>query len=514
MNIEAHVGRLIEPLTGRHWDRPEIRRQILSRTRAYLSAGIEPGDRVFVHFGNRLEFFAELLAIWRVGACAIPVDPLLTPYEVAKLAGFAQARFSVHDDASDPAALAAAAGTILRNTLEVEDDFGKAAEWTLPPAAPRLDDDAIILFTSGSTGNPKGVVHTHRALLAGWMSRKEALGLARYRRTLCVVSTQFNLGLIENSLYPWLSGCDLFLAPPAKADVIMQLGSLIDEHRIEYMASVPAIWSLALRSASPPKEASLKRVHVAAAPLSASTWRQIQEWAGTPAVFNAYGATETASTVAGTNGSAVVPETGLIGEATCAAIKIVTPEADADPLSEGAERAAGETGMIWVQAPALMKGYFRRQDLTDAVLRQGWFMTGDLGLLDERGRLFLKGRERDEINKGGVKVNPSEVDEVVEQYPATKDVCTFACEDDFYGENVGLAVVLEDRSDRSVIGLYDWIRDRLAEHTRPARWYLVDEILRTSRGKMNRESVLRACRLVPPLNLRELLGRYERSDDE
>jgi acyl-CoA synthetase (AMP-forming)/AMP-acid ligase II len=514
MNIGANVGCLIEPLTGRHWKKPEIQSQILARIHAHRAAGLEPGDRVFIHFGNRLEFFAELLAIWRLGACAIPVDPLLTPYEMAKLAAFAQARFSVYDDATDPAALADAAGTILRHTLELGDSSSKASELTLPAAVPRLDDEALILFTSGSTGNPKGVVHTHRALLAGWLGRKEALGLERYRRTLCVVSTQFNLGLIENSLYPWLSGCDLFVAPPSKADLIMELGALIDEHEINYMASVPAIWSLALRSAAPPRKGSLKRVHVAAAPLSTNTWGQIQEWAGTTAVFNAYGATETASTVAGTTGDNVVPESGLVGEPTCARIKIVRAGVDADPLAADAECAAGETGMIWVQTPALMKGYFRRQDLTDAVVRQGWFMTGDLGLLDDRRRLFLKGREREEINKGGVKVYPSEVDEVVEEYPATRDVCTFAYEDNFYGENVGLAVVLDDRSDRSIVGLYDWIKARLAEHKHPARWYLVDEILRTGRGKINRESVMRACRLVTPLDLRKVLSRHHGSDDK
>ena len=162
--------------------------------------------------------------------------------------------------------------------------------------------------------------------------------------------------------------------------------------------------------------------------------------------------------------------------------------------------------MVWLHTPALMKGYFQRQDLTDAAVRQGWFLTGDIGLIDDRGRLFLKGRERDEINKGGLKVFPADVDEVVEQYPATQDVCTFGYEDDFYGENVGLAIVLDDPGDRSVLGLYDWIRIHLAEHKHPVRWYLLDEIPRTSRGKINRDSVRRACLEKPPLNLRALLS--------
>jgi oxalate---CoA ligase len=514
MSIGADVGCLTEPVAGRHWDRPEIRRQILARIHAYRSAGIEPGDRVLILFGNRLEFFVELLALWRLGACAIPVDPRLTPFEVEKLAAAAQARFSVCDDATEPATLAAVAGTIMRNTLEPHDGAGQGSEPKHPDAAPRLDDDALILFTSGSTGGPKGVVHTHRSLLARWMSLRQHLGLERYRRTLCVLPTHFGHGLICNALFPWLSGCDLFIAPPFKADLTMQLGALIDEHQISFMSSVPSIWNLALKAAAPPEKGSLARVHVGSAPLSADTWGQVQEWAGTTEVFNAYGITETGSWVAGTTGNQVVPESGLIGEGWGATIKILKAGSDDSLLGADSECEAGETGMVWLHTPALMKGYLDRQDLTDAAVRGGWFMTGDLGLLDDRGRLFLKGRERDEINKGGIKVFPADVDEVVEQYPATRDVCTFACKDDFYGEDVGMAVVLADRSDRAVIGLYDWIRARLAAHKHPARWYVVDEIPRTSRGKVNRDSVMRACLAATPLDLREVLSRHGWSADK
>ena len=99
MNFESTVGSLTEPVTGRHWDSREIQRQMLKCIHAYLSAGIEPGDRVLIHFGNRLEFFAELLALWSLGACAIPVDARLASFELEKLAGAAQAKLNVIDDA-------------------------------------------------------------------------------------------------------------------------------------------------------------------------------------------------------------------------------------------------------------------------------------------------------------------------------------------------------------------------------------------------------------------------------
>ena len=161
--------------------------------------------------------------------------------------------------------------------------------------------------------------------------------------------------------------------------------------------------------------------------------------------------------------------------------------------------------MVWLNTPALMKGYFKRQDLTNAAIQQGWFKTGDIGMLDDRGRLFLRGRERDEINKGGFKVFPADIDEVVEQYSITSEVCTFGFEDDFYGENVGMALVLEDTSEQSIRGLHEWISSHLAQHKHPERWYLLDEIPRTSRGKVNRDSVMKACMKQAPLDLRVLL---------
>src|SRR5262249_36257686 len=113
----------------------------------------------------------------------------------------------------------------------------------------RLDDDALILFTSGTTGQPKGVVHTHRSLLARWTSLRHHLGTKASARTLCLLPTHFGHGLICNCLYPWLAGNDLYILPPFKPDVISQLGGVIDDHRITFMSSVPSVWRIAQRIA-------------------------------------------------------------------------------------------------------------------------------------------------------------------------------------------------------------------------------------------------------------------------
>lgn len=506
MFLDLDTGTLTEPISGRHWDGAEIRHQVGLRIATYQSRGLQSGDRVLIHFGNRLEFFAELLAVWRLGGCVIPVDSRLTPFELGKLLTAATPRFSVIDDSTPADTVTAVSDVTLLHTLQ--QDVGRRPG-AVSGKHPRLDDDALILFTSGSTGEPKGVVHSHRSLRARWITLRQSLGVEPYRRTLCLLPTHFGHGLICNCLYPWLSGCDLYVTPPFRPELIMRLGALLDEHRITFMSSVPSLWNLALKAAKPPAVGSLQRIHIGSAPLSQALWRKVQQWAAINDVINAYGITETASWVAGTTGNAVEPEDGLIGQPWGATIKVLRCHDTQAVLTPEMECGPGEAGMVWLNTPGLMKGYFQRQDLTDSVVCQGWFMTGDIGLIDARGNLLLKGRERDEINKGGLKIFPADIDAVIAQFADVVDVCTFGFEDPYYGENVGVAVVLESHGEALLRALHDWIEAHLAEHKRPARWYVRDEIPRTSRGKINRSSVMQACLATEPVDLHKVLRHQD-----
>jgi acyl-CoA synthetase (AMP-forming)/AMP-acid ligase II len=486
------VGQLVEPLTGRHWDAPAVTREVSARTARYQRRGLRPGDRVLLHFGNRLDFFAELLAVWRSGGVAVPLDSTLTRVELERLAETVAPRFAVVDDATD--------GSIARalpSGAAVVDATEALPPADLPADQARPARDALVLFTSGSSGVPKGVVHTHASLAARWSALREELGLSAYARALCLLPTHFGHGLICNSLFPWLAGQDLFITPAFRPDLLLRLGAIIDEHRISFLSSVPAMWRLALRVARPPRGGTLRRVHCGSAPLPATLWESVRAWAGTPEVFNTYGLTETGSWVAGTSGGPFTPADGLIGPPWGAVLHV--QRADAAPC------ATGEVGEVWLESPALMRGYLGQDELTRRAIRNGRFATGDLGLLDERGRLHLRGRERDEINKGGLKISPAEVDAAAEGCPRVTDVCAFAVDDPLYGQNVGLAVALLEPDDAGVRELHGWIRERLAEGKLPARWWLVDAIPRSERGKVSREAVREACAARPPLDLTRIL---------
>jgi len=489
---DIRLGRLIDPLTEAVWEPAEVLDRCKRRMHLLAAAGLQRRERVFLHYGNRPEFFADLLAIWNLGACAVPVDGRLTAFEVETLARSAKPRICLWEDAPDEAL-----GRVLRalgsEVIALGQERGGTPVAVEPARGYALDDDALILFTSGTTGQPKGVVHTHRSLRARWMALRQSLPLEAFRRTLCLLPTHFGHGLICNSLFPWLFGQDLYILPPFRADLLVQLGALIDRNAITFLSSVPSVWRLALKTARPPAAGTLQRVFCGSAPLSASLWKSIQQWTGTRQVLNAYGITETGSWLAGTTLGEFEPEDGLVGQPWGGVIRILASRDTGTPPGPDQVRQAGESGYVWVNTPALMRGYLDREDLTDQVVSQGWFMTGDIGLIDERGRLYLKGREREEINKGGMKIYPGDIDAVAERFAGTRDVCSFAYADPLHGEDVGIAVVLEPSDADALRELQEWCARHLARHQLPQRWYLLAEIPRSSRGKVNREAVARHC---------------------
>jgi len=506
MFLDLQVGNLIEPLSGRRWAPADTHMRVEARIAAYAAEGLKRGDRVFIHFGNCPEFFAELLAVWTLGACAIPIDPRFTTYEIENLARWSRPVCSSWLTTPDDM-LNRALGSLGVTVLEVPKGISPPRRSSRDPMRGfMLDDDALILFTSGTTGQPKGVVHTHRSLRARWMALRDHLGLAAYARTLCTLPTHFGHGLICNCLFPWLSGQDLYIMPPFRPDTTARLGAIIDEHQVTFVSSVPALWRLALRIAKPPAGTSLQRVFVGSAPLSAALWKDIQAWTHSATVMNAYGITETGSWLAGTTVGEFEPEDGLVGVAWGGVVRVLSSRDPSAPLETGSECRPGESGHVWTLTPALMRGYLDRDDLTAQVVSGGWFATGDIGVMNEKGWLLLRGREREEINKGGMKVYPGDIDGVIERFPATLDVCTFAFTDALMGEDVGVAVALKQQDEKTLRDLYRWGQQHLAEHQLPRRWYILDEIPRTSRGKVNRAQIAEHCAARKPVDMTALAG--------
>lgn len=459
----------IAALGGEAWGTARLAEETAARARALASAGIGSGDCVLLAHGGSPAFFADLWATWRLGAVAACLNPGLTPPEVERIARFVQAR-AMWTGADEP------------NLDVAGNDVRERAKRTL--GNPQLDDPALILFTSGTTGTPKGVTLSFRAVLARLSLNVAQIGAAALQRTLCPLPTHFGHGLIGNCLTALYAGGELTLMPAATLKACAALGPLVDERAISFMSSVPTMWKMVLRVGAQPRSKTLERIHVGSAPLAAELWRRIAEWSGAHHVVNMYGLTEAANWIAGASSADFEPVEGLIGRPWGGALAT---------LDASGRRQPSGTGEILVQSPSMMSGYFGCSELNESVLVDGWLRTGDIGTIDSNGVARLTGRLKYEINRAGIKVYPEDVELLLEQNADLRDACVFRVPDEIAGETVGAAISVHDRTSFDLRALKSWCSERLAKDKIPEVWFVVDEIPRTDRGKVNREAVAASC---------------------
>lgn len=457
---------------GLSWDAATLGDQVDRRAAALSQMGIGRGSVVSIGHGGTARFFADLLATWRVGAAAACLDPSLTPGEVRTVVEFSKSAVLLVDGAAPVDRLAVPIVDLgCEHPRRLRDDT--------PP--PRPEDPALVLFTSGTTGTPKGVVLSFEALRARINANIAIIGKASLARALVSLPTHFGHGLIGNSLTPLMAGGDIVLHPLG-IPLANDLSRIIDQQDITFMSSVPAFWRMALtRSPRRPAGGSLVRVHVGSAPFSAELWSEVATWSGAE-VVNCYGATETANWIAGASSRDDGIADGLVGKMW---------GGDAAVMDESGSIQHRGAGEIIIRSPSFMSGYLDRPDLTAAALHQGWYRTGDRGSIDEHGRLWLTGRIKDEINRAGFKVQPAEIDAMLERNPAVAEACVFGVSDALGGEAVAAAIRLKTGAAASPHSLQAWCLERVRREAVPERWFFVSEIPRTARGKVSRDAVRR-----------------------
>jgi acyl-CoA synthetase (AMP-forming)/AMP-acid ligase II len=447
---------ILDLTTDHRLDSAEVAAEVTSRAERLAALGVGP-DTTLAIIGEGASFFCDLFAAWSLGAAGACLDPALTATELENVLEFLR-----------PAAIATALdyseGPAKKVRAEMRHDGS-------------LDDPALILFTSGTTGVPKGVVLSFRAILARLSLNRIAIGDHCLERGLVTLPTHFGHGLIGNALTPLAAGGTIVL-PERGISLAANLGRLVDQHAITFMSSVPAFWRLALKLSKRPEGSTLNRVHVGSAPLTAELWSTIVDWAGCE-VVNCYGMTETANWFGGASSSDRFVD-NAVGSAWGGRAGIICPDGGI------AEEGEGE---IAVLSPSVMSGYLNRPDETRAAFHAGWYRTGDFGRVHSDGSIVLTGRVKDEINRAGFKIQPAEIDRVVELHPAVAEACAFGIPDSVSGEVLGVAVrlVTQDAADEGA--LRSWCATRLRREAAPERWFLVTDIPRNERGKVNRVRV-------------------------
>jgi acyl-CoA synthetase (AMP-forming)/AMP-acid ligase II len=442
---------LVDVRAGTTLDAEGIRERVKDRAAELSRFGVVPGARAVVAETDPLGYLVAIFACWEIGLIAVAVNPGLRPDECENVVQTTGASLWIGPQR---------ANQVMAGTAE--------------PSPLRLDDPSLILMTSGTTGRPKGIVHSVRSLFARASLNIAEIGPQVLRETLCVLPVFFGHGLIGNVLTPLLAGGRVHLWPSPALNELVGLADYLDAHRISFMSSVPSFWKLALRVSGRPQPV-LERVHVGSAPLSIEHWRAVAEWCGTRRVFNMFGMTETANWIGGGSLDEAEARDGYVGRLWGGSVAIAA--------------GAGGRGEVLVQSPSMMLGYWQRPDLDEAAFADGWFRTGDIGELDSHGNLILVGRSKSEINRGGIKIQAEEVDMLLERHAAVAEACAFGIPDAIAGEAVAAAIVLADGATFDPEALKAWCRERARDEAVPSRLFAVAAIPRNDRGKIVRADV-------------------------
>jgi acyl-CoA synthetase (AMP-forming)/AMP-acid ligase II len=427
---------------------------IAERKEELAALGCGEGSCAALVQPNEAAFFVNLLALWELGACAVPLPPSATPAEL----GHALAH--------------SGCGFVFRGgRFERREPSGEA-----PPAG-----TALLLYTSGSSGAPKGVMLSYAAVRSKLETLSAEIPGDALARTLCLLPVSFGHGLLGNSLPALLGGHELHLEPAFSPALTAALGEFLDVRKITFLSSVPAVWKAVLPFAAPPRAGTLRAAFCASADLSVNAWREARQWLGDGVDFrNVYGLTEAASWVSALPAGEPYEAAGAVGRGWGCELK----------LADG-------TNEILIAAPYLMTGYHRDPAGTAEVFQGGFFRTGDLGELDPAKGLRVLGRLKDLINRGGLKVSPLEVEARLREHPAVRDCCVFAFADPVAGEGVGAAVVLSGGAP-DARELRAFCRAALSEFKVPERIFFLAELPRGARGKTSRRAVAAACGETAP----------------
>lgn len=471
----------------------ELDARAMRLARALLELGLQPGERVAVVQENRIEYVETAIAIARAGGALVPLLGALTAPEHAFMVGDAEARFVValggdalpraREAAGETAsALALAAGDGAVDLAALADDQpDEPLAIDRPPGAL-----AQILYTSGTTGHPKGVTHSYASVAAAMGAWATAFRVGPDDRLLGQLALSHFGGRAMDAC--WVAGATLVILPGP--DPKAMLGA-IAEHRVTMVLAIPTLLRMLLDhpDAADADLSSLRAVVYAAAPAAPALVRRSLERLG-PVLYTGFGQTEAygLNTWMGPDEHVAALESG--GERLTSVGRECAAFAQVRICSEdGAAVSPGEIGEICVCAPWATPGFWKRPELDRERLRGGWLRTGDLGRVDAEGYVFLADRVEDKIITGGFNVYPAEIEAALGEHPAVAECAVFAIPDPKWGEAVRAAVTLRPGHALEPAELIAFCKEHLARFKVPKGIEVVSELPKSGVGKILRRAL-------------------------
>ena len=491
----TNLSALLEQAAADHPDHTAIRmddltlsyaqlREAAGRMSALLATiGVEPGDRVGLMLPNVPAFPIAFYGALAAGAVVVPMNPLLKSREVAYYLGDSGARAIVawHAAAGEAAKGAADAGAqvIVAETPDLSGVLADQAA-TAAPSGRGDTDDAVILYTSGTTGRPKGAELTHAGLVSNAEISAQTLFDVGPGDVIMGCLPLFHVfGLTCGLNVSVASRATLTLLPrfdPAKALDIIQ------RDRVTIFEGVPTMYAamLHLPGADPAKTATLQLCASGGAAMPVEILRGFEGKFGC-VVLEGYGLSET-SPVASFNHPNRVRKPGSIGT-PIEGVQMRLIDDDWNTVPDG------EIGEIAIRGHNVMKGYWGKPEATAEAIRDGWFRTGDMARVDDDGYYFIVDRKKDLIIRGGYNVYPREIEEVLHEHPAVAEVAVIGIAHPELGEEVGAAVALKPGASATPEELRAFAKERVAAYKYPRHVWLVDALPKGPTGKILRREV-------------------------
>lgn len=453
--------------------------------------GIAPRNAVSIALPNSYEFMVAFLATARQRAIAAPLNPAYKQDEfefyiqdlnsilvLVPRGAFQRDGPAVQAARKHGAAIAECYWNDSEIILDVK-DTGKLAELKREDLFESCADDiALVLHTSGTTGRPKAVPLTHINLATTMQNIKATYKLSPNDRTLLVMPLFHVHGLLAGFLAPLHAGGSVIAPMRFSAS---EFWKNFTEHGANWYTAVPTIHQILLRSPLPPKIPQIRFIRSCSSPLSPKTFHDLEKAFQAP-VLEAYAMTEGAHQMTSNPLPPGKRSPGSVGIGMGVEIKILD--------QNGAEVAQGSEAEICVRGANVTKGYLNNPEANkSSFTAEGFFRTGDQGMQDRDGYIIITGRIKELINRGGEKISPVELDNVVTQHPAVAEAVCFAIPDDVFGQNIGLAVVLQEGAKINQDELRQWMLTKVAKFKVPKLVFFTKIMPKTATGKIQRRMV-------------------------
>ncbi|EXJ85953.1 hypothetical protein A1O1_06322 [Capronia coronata CBS 617.96] len=470
----------------------QLTQDILDFQKKLAQLGIRNGDAVSISLPNSYEFIVSFLAAsWQRGIAA-PLNPaykqdefefyiedLSSAVVIVPRGSYEKNIPAVRASRKYNAAIAECYLKGSRLVLDVKEQGKLAQRQSQTTSHAQPEDVALVLHTSGTTGRPKAVPLTHRNLTRTMQNIQNTYELTPKDRTMLVMPLFHVHGLLAGFLAPLKAGGSVIVPPSFSAR------SFWDDfitYKANWYTAVPTIHQILLKNPPPNPKPEIRFIRSCSSPLSPKTFQELEQTYGAP-VLEAYAMTEAAHQMT----SNPLPhkgkrKPGSVGIGQGVEVKILDDEGNEVPQGTAAE--------ICIRGENVTKGYLNNEKANkEAFTKGGFFRTGDQGKKDEEGYVYITGRIKELINRGGEKISPIELDNVIATHPAVSEAVSFAIPSELYGQEVGVAVVLKPGKSVTEQEITEFVAGKTAKFKKPSRVWILKEIPKTATGKIQRRKV-------------------------